>query len=51
VHTCMLQHEWRSEDNLWELTVFPVCGSGHQTQVIRLGSKCLQPYATSPLFL
>lgn len=46
-------HTWRLEDNLWEPVIFNSVGSGDQTQVFPLGSKCLYQlsYFEVPLFL
>ena len=42
-------HVSRSEDNLWEYSLFLLlCGVRNQTQVIRLGSRCLTRRAISP---
>lgn len=44
---------WRSEDKFQESVLsFNCVGPGDQTQVVKLGDKCLylQSYFTSPLF-
>lgn len=38
----VMTYLWRSEDNFWKKIIsFPQIGPRYQTQVIRLGSKCL----------
>lgn len=48
VYVCVLSHV-ESENNLLELALsFPHVDSGNQTQVIKLGDKCLYPFTISP---